>query len=401
MQGYEIQQGQTAQPLVFLLIEDTDHLTGLTGQTPTVALSKSGEAFAAPAGAITEIGDGWYQVAGNATDANTLGPLILHASATGSDPLDMLFGVVAYNPLSSTNLGLSYLPAAAPSSGTITAAVVAGMATAPVGSVAAGVAVATNGDKTGYALATAPPTAAAVATAVWSADLPGSFTTSQAGNLIGVALNTSEASAISASGFTLDPTDPMLGVDLAGWTVLVVGATANAGQVAVIATSNTSTNVQTLAGGEWPGGSPTGTVAYYLSPPITIASNLDKSGYSLATAPPTADAVATAVEAAMASAPVGSVGSPVTLTAAYASATMLVGAVVEGSTGSAVIVSGLPSGRSYVGQHLFHYPSGEARTIATQGYASPNYTFNFIGTSGTEAGPFSTVETSDAVSPTP
>lgn len=102
MQGYDVQQSTTAFPLVFLLISSTDHITGLTGATVTVTLSKSGAAFASPSGAVTEIGNGWYKVAGNATDTATLGPLALHATASGADPTDALFPVVSYNPQSAT-----------------------------------------------------------------------------------------------------------------------------------------------------------------------------------------------------------------------------------------------------------------------------------------------------------
>lgn len=105
--GYPIQKNQTAQPLVFFLTQSADHISGLTGAAPTVTLSKNGAAFAAPAGAVTEIGNGWYQVAGNATDANTLGPLALHATATNGDPTDDLFPVVNYNPLDAAQLGLT------------------------------------------------------------------------------------------------------------------------------------------------------------------------------------------------------------------------------------------------------------------------------------------------------
>jgi hypothetical protein len=103
---YPIQQGQTTVPLVFLLISTTDHITGLTGASPAVTISKNGAAFAVPAGAVTEIGNGWYKVAPNATDAGTLGPLALHATAAGADPCDVDFLVVAYSPYT-TSLGLS------------------------------------------------------------------------------------------------------------------------------------------------------------------------------------------------------------------------------------------------------------------------------------------------------
>lgn len=53
-----------------------------------------------------------------------------------------------------------------------------GSVTGAVGSVTAGVTVTTNNDKTGYALTVAPPTAASIATAVWTDVTAGDFTAS-------------------------------------------------------------------------------------------------------------------------------------------------------------------------------------------------------------------------------
>ena len=88
--AYPIKQSQTAQPLLFLMVDSTDHISPKTGLTCTVTLSKNGSAFASPAGAVTEIANGWYKVAGNATDTSALGPLILHATGTGAAPGDVL-----------------------------------------------------------------------------------------------------------------------------------------------------------------------------------------------------------------------------------------------------------------------------------------------------------------------
>lgn len=94
-----IQQSTTAHTLMFFMTDSTDHVTGKTGLTPTVTLSKAGAAFASPSGAVTEVANGWYKVAGNATDSNTLGLLVLHATGTAADPTDMIVGeVVAFNP---------------------------------------------------------------------------------------------------------------------------------------------------------------------------------------------------------------------------------------------------------------------------------------------------------------
>lgn len=112
--GYPVKQSQTAQPLLFLMVDSSDHVSAKTGLSPTVTISKNGGAFASPSGAVTEIGSGWYKVAGNATDTNTLGPLLLHATGSGADPTDDRYDVVAYDPQAATNLGLSALPTANP-----------------------------------------------------------------------------------------------------------------------------------------------------------------------------------------------------------------------------------------------------------------------------------------------
>jgi len=93
-----IKQSSTQRSLIFLMVDSTDHVTGKTGLTPTVTLSKAGGSFASPSGAVTEIANGLYKVAANATDCNTLGSLWLHATGTAADPVDMEFEVVAYDP---------------------------------------------------------------------------------------------------------------------------------------------------------------------------------------------------------------------------------------------------------------------------------------------------------------
>lgn len=109
-----LKQSSTAQPLMFLLVSSTDHITPVTGATPTVTISKNGGSFSSPSGAVSEVGNGWYKVAGNTTDTSTLGPLIVHATATGADPTDERYEVVAYDPQAGTNLGLSAIPTANP-----------------------------------------------------------------------------------------------------------------------------------------------------------------------------------------------------------------------------------------------------------------------------------------------
>ena len=94
MSAYTIEVATSATPLFFLMIDSTGHIAGKTGLSPTVTLSKNGATFASPAGSVTEIANGWYQVAGNATDTATLGPLMLHATGSGADPCDVVYQVV-------------------------------------------------------------------------------------------------------------------------------------------------------------------------------------------------------------------------------------------------------------------------------------------------------------------
>jgi hypothetical protein len=105
-----LKQSQTTVHIPFLMVQSSDHVTGLTGASPTVTLSKNCAAFGAASGAVTEISSGWYKLAANATDMNTLGALLLHATATNADPLDDRHEVVAFDPLDAVRLGLTALP---------------------------------------------------------------------------------------------------------------------------------------------------------------------------------------------------------------------------------------------------------------------------------------------------
>ena len=75
-------------------------------------------------------------------------------------------GATAAVALTNTTISVSQVVASVTgAAGSVTGSV--GSVTGAVGSVTAGVTVTTNNDKTGYSLATAPPTAAAIADAVW------------------------------------------------------------------------------------------------------------------------------------------------------------------------------------------------------------------------------------------
>ena len=114
----EIQINTSGYPLVFLMVDSSDHINGKTGLTPSVKLSKAGGAGVTPAGAVSAVdatnNPGWYKVLTHPVDVNTLGPLVLSATAAGADPTDHKYLVVGYNPQNSGNLGLSSIPTAFP-----------------------------------------------------------------------------------------------------------------------------------------------------------------------------------------------------------------------------------------------------------------------------------------------
>ena len=76
------------QPLTFLMV-GTDHLTGVTGQSPTVRFSKAGATtFSTATQAVTEMQYGWYKLTLATNNVDTIGELAVHATATNGDDMD-------------------------------------------------------------------------------------------------------------------------------------------------------------------------------------------------------------------------------------------------------------------------------------------------------------------------
>ncbi len=88
----------TARDLMVFMTDSSDHVTGKTGATLTISLSKNGAAFASITPTVTERGDGWYSLALTATHTNTIGDFVLHITASGADPTDLREEVVAAVP---------------------------------------------------------------------------------------------------------------------------------------------------------------------------------------------------------------------------------------------------------------------------------------------------------------
>lgn len=212
--SYMIQQSTTTWELLFLMVQSSDHITGLTGASPTVTIRKSGGAFASPSGAVTEIANGWYKVAGNATDTNTLGPLLLHATAASGDPTDTSFEVVAFNPQDAVHLGLTALPnTAVTTNGSL---LTSGTGTDQI-SVSAGK-VLLQATQSGVTIPTVTTvtnqlTAAAIATGVWQDATAGDFTTASS---IGKSLYTSGVVPGGTNGLFIAGTNAATAVNITG-----------------------------------------------------------------------------------------------------------------------------------------------------------------------------------------
>lgn len=99
----------TSTSLPFLMVDSGDRITGKTGLTPNVKISKNLSSFSDPEGTVEEVGFGIYKLNATSNDLNTLGWLILHAEAPGALTIDEYFYVVNFDPLNDNNLGLIYL----------------------------------------------------------------------------------------------------------------------------------------------------------------------------------------------------------------------------------------------------------------------------------------------------
>lgn len=103
----------TSYARTFLMVLTSDHITGATGKTVTVSISKNGAAFAGAAGVVTEIANGYYSVALTSADTGTLKDLAFHCTAASCDPTDFVDQVVALDPFTATvNPGASGITSA-------------------------------------------------------------------------------------------------------------------------------------------------------------------------------------------------------------------------------------------------------------------------------------------------
>ena len=88
-----LQQSTAANVPIFMVLA-SDHVTGATGKALTITLSKNGAAFATITPTVTELGNGWYNLALTSSHTDTTGALGLHVTASACDAKDERHQVV-------------------------------------------------------------------------------------------------------------------------------------------------------------------------------------------------------------------------------------------------------------------------------------------------------------------
>ena len=197
---YQIKQSEATaarRRIPILFVSSTDGYSPVTPTSPAAYISTNGGTFVATTNAVTletlaagQSATGCYYLELTAAEVGTLGVINVNVQSTNARQFNAVVQVMAYDAYAATNLGLTAIPAVATGSagaipttgsGANQIAVNGSGAISTVVSVTNGVTVTTNNDKTGYSLTTAPPTAAAIATQVWSETIPGSYLSTQAG----------------------------------------------------------------------------------------------------------------------------------------------------------------------------------------------------------------------------
>lgn len=103
----------TAKTIMVLMVDETDHQSGLAGLTLSIQASANGAAFSSISPTVTDRGNGKYSIALTSSHTATSGLLWLEITAAGADDADVWYEVVSFDPQNGGNLGLTALPSAA------------------------------------------------------------------------------------------------------------------------------------------------------------------------------------------------------------------------------------------------------------------------------------------------
>ena len=169
-----------------LFVSSTDGFTPVTPTSPLAYLSINGATWVASTNSVAvatlaagQSTAGVYYLELTAAEVGALGWITINIQSTNARQYNAQVQVMAYDPYDGVRIGLTSIPNVAQgnagalptgnASGQVTSTQAyptnfSSMAITGTGAVTAG----TVNDKTGYSLATAPPTAATISTAVWS-----------------------------------------------------------------------------------------------------------------------------------------------------------------------------------------------------------------------------------------
>jgi len=167
----KLSEGTAARRRIpILLVDATDGYTPETGiTTPTIKVSKNGGTQATGTGTFTEIGTGQYYYEFASGEVDTLGWVTFNLQKAGCRDYNAIVQIMAYDAMDVAGLGLTRLDQTIGSRmATFTLPTnFSSLAISVGGAVTAG----TVSDKTGYSLATTPPTATQITDAVWKANI--------------------------------------------------------------------------------------------------------------------------------------------------------------------------------------------------------------------------------------
>lgn len=99
------------------LVDSSDGLTPVTGETGTPQISKNGGAFSNTSASLTEVSNGFYYVELTQTELDTLGMVTIRYTSGNVAEFNLTGKVVAFDPFDA-NLGLTNLDAAVSSRAT-------------------------------------------------------------------------------------------------------------------------------------------------------------------------------------------------------------------------------------------------------------------------------------------
>lgn len=83
--------------VMVLLTSSLDHVSGADELDLAVSISKNGGDFEAITPSISGKSNGWYKITLSSSDTDTIGDLVLHISATGADPTDVIMNVAEFS----------------------------------------------------------------------------------------------------------------------------------------------------------------------------------------------------------------------------------------------------------------------------------------------------------------